>query len=322
MQPQKLSELIDRTRQKIRLRHLSYSTEKTYLHWIARYAAFINALPDKSLESSAKVEAFLTRLAVADIVSASTQNQALSALLFLYREVLDVDLGNLNALRAKRGQRVPVVLTHPQAMQLINPMHGDYKLITQLLYGSGLRLMECLRLRAKDIDLDRLQITVRDGKGDKDRITILPASLTDPLRAKIAARRLSHKTDLAAGYGAVQLPDAIARKYKNAPHDFGWQFLFASPRLAVDPRDGKTKRHHILPTNVQRQIKHAAESIQFDKPISPHALRHSFATRLLETGVPIHQVKELMGHKSIETTQIYLHTIEQSGHTITSPLDT
>jgi len=320
--PQKLSELIERTRKTIRLRHLSYSTEKTYLHWIERYAAFIHALPDKSLDSPAKVEAFLTYLAIDETVSASTQNQAFSALLFLYREVLGVDLGNMNALRAKRGQRAPVVLTHSHARQLIGAMRGDYQLIAQLLYGSGLRLMECLRLRVKDIYLDRLQITVRDGKGDKDRLTILPASLIEPLRAKIAARRVLHKTDLMAGDGEVQLPEAIARKYKNAPHDFGWQFIFASPRLAVDPRDGKAKRHHILPTNVQRQIKYAAESIKLDQPIGPHTLRHSFATRLLETGVPIHQVKELMGHKSIETTMIYLHTGEQSGHTITSPLDT
>ncbi len=318
----KLNVVLQQARDLLRAKHLAYSTEKSYLGWIERYAAWLKSNPDQG--GAARVAAFLTHLAVEEHVSASTQNQAFSALLFLYRDVLQQDPGAIHAVRAKRGVRVPIALTHAEALRLINALRGDYQLLAQLMYGSGLRLMEALRLRVKDVNFERLQITVRDGKGDKDRFTILSPSLVELLRAKLAERRARHKRDRAAGFGEAYLPDALARKYPNAPREFAWQFLFASPRLATDPRDGKTKRHHILPTNVQRQIKRAAHTLGLNArtPIGPHTLRHSFATRLVEKKVPIHEIKELMGHASIETTMIYVHAVEHSGHTVISPLDT
>ncbi|HET7090911.1 MAG TPA: integron integrase [Anaerolineae bacterium] len=318
----KLTVVRQQARDLLRAKHLADSTEKAYLGWIERYAAWLKSYPDQG--GPASVEAFLTHLAVAEHVSASTQNQARSALLFLYRDVLRQDPGAIHAVRAKRGVRVPIALTHAEALRLINALRGDYQLLAQLMYGSGLRVMEALRLRVKDVNFARLQITVRDGKGDKDRFTILSPSLVEPLRAKLAERRALHRRDLAAGLGEAYLPDALARRYPNAPREFSWQFIFASPRLTTDPRDGKPRRHHILPTNVQRQIKRAAHTLGLDKraPIGPHTLRHSFATRLVEKKAPIHEVKELMGHASIETTMIYLRAAEHSGHTVVSPLDT
>lgn len=313
--------LLDQVRDKIRTKHYSIRTEDSYLGWIKRYILFHNKR--HPLEMGAyEVEQFLTHLAIKGNVAASTQNQALSAILFLYREVLDVQLEWMeNMVRAKKPERIPVVLTRDEVRVVLARLDGQARLMANLLYGSGLRLMECLRLRVKDVDFDYHEILVRDGKGQKDRATMLPDSLTGPLREQLERVRILHRQDLAEGFGEVYLPYALERKYPNAGHEWGWQYVFPSKQRSVDPRSGKTRRHHLDPKILQRAVKQAVRGAGIHKPASCHTLRHSFATHLLENGYDIRTIQELMGHKDVRTTMIYTHVLNRGAHGVRSPLD-
>ena len=313
--------LLEQVRARMRLKHYSLRTEDAYLYWIRRY---IRAwLPRHPRElGGAAVEAFLTRLATRDNVAASTQNQALSALLFLYREVLGVDLPWMeNVVRAKRPRRLPVVLTRAQVARLLERLAGREALMAGLLYGSGLRLMECVRLRVKDVGLERNELVVRDGKGGKDRVTVLPAALKEGLARQVAEVRVLHARDLACSLGRVHLPHALARKYPNAAAELAWQYMFPATRISVDPRDGVRRRHHIDEKILQKAVRRAALESGFDRPVTPHTLRHCFATHLLESGADIRTVQELLGHKDVATTQIYTHVLNRGALGVLSPLD-
>jgi integron integrase len=313
--------LLDEVRARLRLKHYSLRTEQAYLYWIRRYIRDNGRRHPRELDGVA-VEGFLSRLATRDHVSASTQNQALSALLFLYREVLGRKLPWMeHVTRAKAVRRVPVVLTKGEVALLLRHLSGREWLMASLLYGSGLRLMECLRLRIKDVDLGRNEITVREGKGARDRRTVLPLALREPLLRQVDAARVLHDDDLAAGFGAVSLPFALARKYPQAPRQLGWQYVFPATRRAIDPRDGSEKRHHLDEKVLQRAVAGAARAAGIDKPVTPHTLRHCFATHLLEAGADIRTIQELMGHKDVSTTQIYTHVLNRGGHGVVSPLD-
>ena len=316
--PQKL---LDQIRNVIRIKHYSFSTEKTYVHWAKRYILFHQKRHPVDM-GVPEIEAFLNHLAQEANVSASTQNQALNALLFLYRDVLHIELkAPIHALRAKRAQPLPTVLSRNEVNQVLNGMQGLHQLMARLLYGCGLRLMECLRLRVKDIDFEQSQILVREGKGEKDRLTMLPASLVEPLRAQIAFVKTQHEHDLLMGYGSVELAFALARKYPNADKELAWQYLFPSDRLSTDPRSGMTRRHHLDPSGLQRAVKAAAKLAQINKPVSPHTFRHCFATHLLEAGYDIRTVQELLGHKDVKTTMIYTHVLNRGPKAVRSPLD-
>ena len=305
----------------MRLKHYSLRTEQAYLYWIGRYIRAWLPRHPRDLDGAA-VEAFLTGLATRDRVAASTQNQALSALLFLYREVLGVELAWMeNVVRAKRPQRLPVVLSRAQVGRLLERLAGREALMAGLLYGSGLRLMECVRLRLKDVDLERNELTVRNGKGGKDRMTVLPAALREDLVRQRAEVRRLHARDMACGLGRVHLPHALARKYPNAAAEPGWQYLFPATRISLDPRDGVRRRHHIDEKVLQSAVRRAAQEAGIDKPVTPHTLRHCFATHLLEAGADIRTVQELLGHKDVATTQIYTHVLNRGTHGVLSPLD-
>ena len=269
-----------------------------------------------------EVEAFLTHLAVRGRVAAATQNQAKSALLFLYREVLDQDLPWLeNVERAKAPKRLPVVLTQDEVQAVLSRLAGTHWLVAGLLYGAGLRIMEALRLRVKDVDFARGEILVREGKGFKDRVTMLPGLIVDPLRAHLEQVRALHEQDLSEGYGEVYLPYALDRKYPNAPREWGWQYVFPSKSRSVDPRSGMVRRHHVQDQAIQRAIRQAVRDAGIAKPATPHTLRHSFATHLLGSGYDIRTVQELLGHKDVATTMIYTHVLNKGGRGVTSPLD-
>ncbi|MDZ7656983.1 MAG: integron integrase [Sulfurimicrobium sp.] len=314
--------LLDQVRGKIRLKHYSLRTEQTYVDWIKRYILFHGKHHPKDM-GAGEVEAFLTHLAVAGKVAASTQNQAKSALLFLYKEVLGIDLPWLdNVERAKAPKRLPVVLTRDEVQVVLSRLEGTHWLIASLLYGSGLRIMEGIRLRVKDVDLSRREILVRDGKGFKDRVTMLPESLLNPLKTHLRRVRTLHDQDLAAGYGAVHLPYALEKKYPNAAREWAWQYVFPSANFAVDPRTGETRRHHLQDQAVQRAVKQAVRAAGLTKPATPHTLRHSFATHLLEGGYDIRTVQELLGHSDVSTTMIYTHVLNRGGRGVASPLDT
>jgi len=271
---------------------------------------------------SPEIEAFLSHLAQDANVSASTQNQAFNALLFLYRNVLQIELAiPIHALRAKRAQHLPTVLSKTEVNQVLSGMQGLHQLTARLLYGCGLRLMECLRLRVKDIDFEQSQVVVREGKGEKDRLTMLPASLVEPLKAQIAFVKQQHERDLANGYGSVELPYALTRKYSNADKELSWQYVFPSDRLSTDPRSGITRRHHLDPSGLQRAVKTAAKLAKINKPVSPHTFRHCFATHLLEAGYDIRTVQELLGHKDVKTTMVYTHVLNRGPKAVRSPLD-
>ena len=305
----------------LRLKHYSIRTEDSYVDWIRRFILFHKKRHPKDM-GRAEVEAFLTHLAVEGNVAASTQNQALSALLFLYHEVLKVEFdAPLDSVRAKKPARLPVVLTRAEAHQVIDGMSGTYQLMAKLLYGSGLRLMECLRLRVKDIDFERREITVRDAKGGHERVTMLPASLVTPLQEHLKRVKLLHEQDLATGYGQVYLPYALDRKYPNAATEWGWQYVFPSERLSTDPRTGITRRHHMDESNLQRAVKDAVRLARLAKPASCHTFRHSFATHLLESGYDIRTVQELLGHKDVRTTMIYTHVLNRGPSGVRSPVD-
>lgn len=313
--------LLDQVRGKIRLKHYSLRTEQAYVDWIKRFIRHFDKRHPRDLGAS-DVEAFLTHLAVVGRVAASTQNQAKSALLFLYREVLGVELPWLDKVeRAKAPKRLPVVLSLAEVHAVLGRLHGTHWLIASLLYGTGMRLMECLRLRAKDVDFDRGEILVRDGKGFKDRVTMLPTTVAVPLAEHLSKVRALHDRDLAGGGGEVYLPYALARKYPDAAREWGWQFVFPSAGLSVDPRSGAVRRHHLQDQAVQRALKQAVRDAGLTKPATPHTLRHSFATHLLESGYDIRTVQELLGHSDVSTTMIYTHVLNRGGRGVVSPLD-
>lgn len=313
--------LLDQVRGKIRLKHYSIRTEQAYVDWIRRYIFFHGKRHPQELGAH-DVEAFLTHLAVAGRVAASTQNQAKSALLFLYREVLGVELAWLdNVEKAKAPKRLPVVLTREEVQAVLARLEGTHWLIASLLYGAGLRIMECVRLRVKDVDISRREILIRDGKGFKDRVTMLPATVVAPLKAHLERVRELHQQDLAAGFGEALLPYALDRKYPNAGRDWAWQFIFPSTNLSEDPRGGKTRRHHLQDQAVQRAVKQAVRAAGVVKPATPHTFRHSFATHLLESGYDIRTVQELLGHADVSTTMIYTHVLNKGGRGVVSPLD-
>jgi integron integrase len=296
-------------------------TEQAYLDWIKRFIRHFGKRHPRDL-GAAEVSEFLTHLAVAGQVAASTQNQAKSALLFLYREVLDVELPWLDDVEsAKAPRRLPVVLTQAEVVALLARLEGTNALVCRLLYGTGLRIMECLRLRVKDVEFERGEILVRDGKGFKDRVTMLPASLASSLREHLARVAELHRQDLGAGHGEVWLPYALDRKYPNAGREWAWQYVFPSAKLSVDPRSGVVRRHHVADQAVQRALKLAVRAAGVAKPATPHTLRHSFATHLLESGYDIRTVQELLGHSDVSTTMIYTHVLNKGGRGVRSPLD-
>ena len=313
--------LLDQVRARIRVKHYSIRTEQAYLDWIRRFIRHFGKRHPKDMGAE-EIAAFLSHLAVAGRVSASTQNQAKSALLFLYKEVLAFELPWLNKVEsAKAPKRLPVVLTRDEVMAVLSRLEGGHSLIARLLYGTGLRIMECLRLRVKDIDFARNEILVRDGKGAKDRITMLPESLAAVLQEHLARVRELHRQDIEAGYGEVYLPYALDRKYPAAGREWMWQYVFPSASLSVDPRSGVVRRHHVQDQAVQRAIRQAVRDAGVNKPATPHTLRHSFATHLLESGYDIRTVQELLGHSDVSTTMIYTHVLNRGGRGVASPLD-
>jgi integron integrase len=313
--------LLEQVRDAIRRRHYSPRTEETYIHWIKRFIYFHGKRHPREM-AAPEVTGFLNHLARDKEVAAATQNQALSALLFLYKEVLGQPLPWLDDLeRARRPARVPAVLTKAEAQRLLSHMEGSHWLMASLLYGAGLRLRECLKLRVKDVDFEYRQITVRDGKGGKDRVTMLPESIIEPLKAHLARVKALHDRDLAEGYGDVELPDALQRKYPRLGHEFAWKFAFPSRQRSVDPRTGVIRRHHVYENYLIRAVKRAVRAAGVPKHVSCHTLRHSFATHLLEGGYDIRTVQELLGHKDVSTTMIYTHVLNKGGRGVTSPLD-
>ncbi|MBX3420464.1 MAG: integron integrase [Pirellulaceae bacterium] len=313
-------EIIQQFRREIRMRHYSIGTESAYVGWAMRFLRVYGVSQIQAL-GEPQIKEYLSSLAVDRNVSASTQNQAFSALLFLFRVVLKRELGFLDAVRAKNSDRLPVVLSRGEVQRLMEQLGGRDLLMAQLLYGAGLRLMECLRLRVKDIEFDTGQILVREGKGRKDRVTVLPAHAVDALRLQVDVSRELHQRDLAEGYGQVWLPDALAEKYPNAPREFAWQFVFPATKRSRDPRSGAWRRHHLHESVLAEGVKRASVRAGIEKNISPHCLRHSFATHLLEDGYDIRTVQELLGHADVSTTMIYTHVLNRPGIAVRSPLD-
>lgn len=321
--------LLEQVRQALRVKHYSYRTERCYLRWIEQYIRFHKTeqgFQHPALLGAAEVERFLTHLAVQRHVSASTQNQALAALLFLYGDVLHLQLTELDAVRARRSRRLPVVLSREEVALVLDaidrlPTEEPYGLMARLMYGAGLRLMECCRLRVKDVDFSRRQLVVRQGKGDKDRVVMLPLGIRERLAEQVRQRQVLHERDLARGLGRVALPDALDVKYPAAPTSLDWQFVFASRQLSRDPRSGELRRHHVFEGAVQRGVATAVRGLGLKKRVSCHTLRHSFATHLLELGYDIRTVQELLGHADVSTTMIYTHVSQQGAAGLRSPLD-
>jgi len=313
--------LLDRVREAIRLRHYSYRTEQQYVGWIRRYILFHGRRHPRELGGT-EVEAFLSHLASQRHVAAATQSQALAALLFLYKRVLNVDLPWLGeVVRASRPKRLPTVLTREEVRRVLANLDGQFLLIASLLYGSGLRVLEALRLRVKDVDLERRLLIVRDGKGAKDRVTVLPDSLGETLRLQLASVRERHNYACRKGYAGVELPYALDRKYPGARLQLGWQYVFPASRPSRDARTSSWRRHHIMLRSVQRQVQRAMRAAGIEKPASCHTFRHCFATHLIESGADIRTVQELMGHASVKTTQTYTHVLNRGEIAARSPLD-
>jgi integron integrase len=311
--------LLDQLRACIRAKHYSIRTEDAYADWVRRFVLHCGKRHPRELGAP---ERFLTYLAVEGHVSASTQNQAKSALLFLYREVLRQELDWLGGVtQARVPQRLPVVLSATEVRRLLRCLSGTNLLMAHLLYGAGLRLMECVRLRVKDVDFDRAEILVRDGKGQKDRVTMLPAACDSALKDHLRAVRRLHQDDVERGLGAVYLPFALARKYPAAATEWRWQYVFPSQKLSLDPRSGVQRRHHVDEKGIQRAVKQAVHDAGLTKPATPHTLRHSFATHLLESGYDIRTAQELLGHSDVSTTMIYTHVLNRGGRAVVSPLD-
>ena len=318
--PQKPAKLIDKLRLQIRRENKSWSTEKVYVYWTLAFIRFHNLKHPKDM-NNAHIESFLTHLGVTKHASPSTQATALNAIIYMFRALFQRDIQDLKFKRAKSKQRIPVVFSHEEASLVIAQLRDTNQLMAQLMYGSGFRVSECLRLRVKDIDFDQCKIIVRGGKGDKDRVTVLPESLIEALRLQINVVGATHTADLAQGYGEVYMPYALSKKYQKSSKQLAWQFLFPSKRLSVDPRDNRTKRHHIYSNTIQRAVSNAVVSASILKKASCHTFRHSFATRLLENGYDIRTIQQLLGHSNVATTEIYTHVVKRGGLGVKSPLD-
>ncbi len=313
--------LMDQVREVIRVHHYSLRTEEAYCQWIRRFILFHDKRHPRDM-GEPEITAFLTHLAVNRNVSASTQNQALSALLFLYKKVLNIELDWMNDIvRAKRPRRLPVVLSRSEVRRLLSALPERCRLWGHLLYGTGMRLIESVRLRVQDLDFEYRQITIRNGKGNKDRVTVMPESLVTPLQTHLRRVKAIHDQDIAEGFGRVYLPYALNKKFSTADRDWGWQYVFPSRNRSVDPRSGTVRRHHVDERNLQRHIRQAARNAGINKRVTTHTLRHSFATHLLESGYDIRTIQELLGHKDVSTTQIYTHVARRGGSGVRSPLD-
>ncbi len=318
---QQPTKLLDIVRHRIRVKHYSIRTEQAYVAWIKRFILFNDKRHPKDMGRH-EIEKFLTHLAVQGKVAASTQNQAFNAILFLYDQVLNMNmLENIDAMRAKMPERLPTVLTEREAFAIIDAMTGIPQLMVKILYGSGLRGIECIRMRVKDVDFERSEIMVRRGKGQKDRATVLPEECKAPLEEHLRFVRSQHEMDLKNGFGAVYLPFALARKYPNAEKEWGWQYVFPSKTLSTDPRSGAKRRHHMHVSSLHSAIKIGTRTAGVHKPVSSHVFRHSFATALLESGYDIRTIQELLGHRDVKTTQIYTHVLNRGGRAVISPVD-
>ena len=314
--------LMDQVRQVLRYHHYAYRTEQTYCDWIKRYIHYHGAKTHPRKMGKREIEAFLSHLAVQQNVAAATQRQALNAIVFLYKKVLNIPVDeNLDPVRAKKYRRPPVVMSQREVSIVLEHMQGLHLLMAKLLYGGGLRLMECIRLRIRDLDFERRLIYVRAAKGGKDRITLFPESLHPLMQNQVASVEKLHQQDLADGFGDVYLPNALARKYPNAPKSFGWQYVFPSKKRSRDPRSEKTRRHHVLESGLQKAVKAAVNRAGLTKPVSCLTFRHSFAMHLLENGVNIRVVQELMGRADVKATEIYTHVMEKDITVVQSPLD-
>ena len=322
-EPGQGKKLLDLYRETLRVRHYSHRTEITYISWVRQYILFHNKRHPREMGVD-EINTFISHLANQKNVAASTQNQAISAILFLYRHVLGIEFDEktLVPIRPTRPKRVPTVLSRDEAQRAIAKMDGLYRLMAQLMYGSGLRLMEVLRLRVKDLDFDNRQIIVRDGKGENDRLTVFPEIIIEPLRAQLKAVKAQHDLDLLEGFGTVHLPYALERKYPTANKEFAWQYVFPAPYLSTDPVSGFRQRHHLNESSLQKAVKKAARLARIHKHVTPHTFRHSFATHLLQNGYDIRTVQELLGHKDVKTTMIYTHVLQRGVKAVRSPLDT
>ena len=313
--------LLDQVRDVIRKRHYSIRTEEAYVQWIKRFILFHGKRHPKDMGEK-EIAAYVSYLASHGKVASSTQNQALNAIIFLYKQVLKIEIGDLGRMeRAKKPERLPVVLSKNEVKEVLAGLSGQFRLMGQLLYGCGLRLMECVRLRVKDIDFELNQIIVRDGKGMKDRPTMLPNQLRSLLIDHLEKVKITHLQDLENGFGQVYLPFALERKYRNASKEWAWQYVFPAKTISTDPRSGKMRRHHVSESALQKSVRTAARRTGLTKPVSPHTFRHSFATHLLEAGYDIRTVQELLGHKNVTTTMIYTHVLNKGGMGVRSPLD-
>lgn len=319
-QPQS-ERLMDQVREVLRYHHYAYKTEQSYVRWILRYIRFHGKRHPRDM-GRLEIEAFLSDLAIKQNVTAATQNLAFNAILFLYKQVLHIEIeGNIRAKRANKSRRIPVVLTQQEITAVLSKVTGVSGLIIRLMYGGGLRISEAMRLRVSDFDFDRANLTIHESKGGGDRITLFPISLHEPMRTQIEKVTTLHRKDLEAGFGRVYLPHALDRKYPNAATELGWQYVYPARSRSEDPRSGEIKRHHIHPSAVQKQLKRIASELGIVKRVTPHILRHSFATHLLENGTNIRMVQNLLGHKDVKTTEIYTHVMDKRLDNIISPLD-
>jgi len=314
-----MSKFLNTIREKIRIKHYSYKTEKAYVDWAERFIRF-HGIRHPAEMGADEVAAFITHLAVEKNVSASTQDQALHALLFMYEHVVGVKLEHVDFLRSKKSKHIPDVLSQEEVKKILGRLRGVYYIIGRLLYGSGMRLMECMRLRVKDINFEMQTVTVRDPKNNKDRVTVLPSSVIEPLLTHLKRVAIQHEEDLRLGFGSVELPYALANKYKNAQYEWDWQYVFPAGDYSTDLRSGVVRRHHLYETSVQKQIRRAALEAGITKPCGPHILRHSFATHLLQGGYDIRKIQELLGHQDLKTTMVYTH-VAIVGAGIKSPAD-
>lgn len=314
--------LMDQIRQVLRYHHYAYRTEQTYCDWIARFIRFFEAKQHPKDMGKREIEAFLSHLATERKVSAATQKLALNAIMFLYKNVLDQPVdGLIEPIKAKRHRQIPVVLSQAEVKTVLAQMSGIHQLMAKLLYGGGLRLMECIRFRIQDLDFERNLIYLRAAKGGKDRTTIFPTSIKDALENHVLRVKQLHEQDLANGYGQVYLPGALEKKYPNAAKEFGWQYVFPSKNLSTDPRSEVVRRHHVQESGLQKAVKVAVTRAGIYKKVACHTFRHSFATHLLENGVNIRVVQELMGHSDVKTTEIYTHVMAKDINSVASPLD-